>query len=116
MEMKTKKVELFIQAKKRNWEDKFSISVDTFEFKSDSHGVAITLDKKIIEIEVPELDEKALTLSHVEQIREQIKVEKAASYLRVARMEEHINSLMCLENNLQQADDVLSTLNTEVNE
>ncbi len=100
--MKTKKIELFIQARKYNWQENFKISVNLWEFKTDDKSIYITLDKKIIDIEIPELDEKLLTLAHVEQLRDQIKSEKAASYLRVIKMEDEINSLMCIENKVDE--------------
>jgi len=100
--MKTMQKELFIQAEKYSWEDKFSIGINTYERKSDNSEIAITLDKVTVNVEVPELDEKMLTLAQIEQTQEQIKAEKAASYLRVTKMEDHINSLMCLENNGEQ--------------
>lgn len=97
--MATKKVKLYIQAMKFNFEDSFEISVCTHQRDSNTNLTAIRLDTVEVNIEVPELDEKSLNLAQIEQVRDQIKSEKAESYLRVARMEEHINSLMCLENN-----------------
>lgn len=99
--MKTMKVELFVQAAKRVYEDNFSIVINACEFQSDEHGIYVTLDKKTIEIEIPELDDKMLTLTQIDQIKDQIKAEKAASYLRVINMEDRINNLMCLENKVE---------------
>lgn len=114
--MKTKQVELFIQARKYNWQESFEITINDHERESSQSAIFITLGKKIVNIELPTLDEKILTLAHVEQIRDQIAAEKAASYLRVTRMEDQINSLMYLENNFHNPDDILSTLDTTANE
>ena len=114
--MTTKKVKLYIQAEKSNLSEGSAIVINACEFRSDKWSTYITLNTIELDIEVPELDEKALTLAEIEQIRDKIKAEKADSYLRVVQMEEKINSLMCLESDLHTPAEVLSTLNTEVNE
>lgn len=101
--MKNIQVELFIQAEKRNHQDNFEIKVHRFNHKTDEYGVHITLDKVIVNVEIPEFDEKTLTLAHIEQIQGQIKAEKATHYLRVTNMEDQINSLMCLENKAEDS-------------
>ena len=102
IKMKTQQVELFIQATKYCWEEEFNIEVNTVEHKTETNSARpttyVTLDKKTVSVTTPEIDEKMLTLAYVEQIRQQIKAEKAASYLRVTQMEDQINSLMCIEN------------------
>jgi len=96
--MPTKKVKLYIQAKKYNWESEFNLCVDTMAFISDNNIVCVQLNSVEVDIEVPELDKKALTLAEIEQIRDHIKAEKANHYLRVTNLEDKINNLMCLEN------------------
>jgi HSP20 family molecular chaperone IbpA len=99
--MKTMQVELFIQAEKNSWQDNFEIKVNRYNHETDNSTVYVTLDKVIVNIEVPEIDENTLTLAHIEQIQGQIKAEKAAHYLRVTSMEDQINSMMCLENKVE---------------
>ena len=96
--MATQKVKLYIQARKSGWEDKFSLVIDTMAFESTETTLTVQLNTVELDIEVPELDEKMLSLAQVEQLRDQIKAEKAAHYLRVTGLEDKINSLMCLEN------------------
>lgn len=100
--MKTMQVELFIQAEKNSWQDNFEIKVNRYNHETDNSTVYVTLDRVIVNVKIPELDEKMLTLAQIEQIQGQIKAEKAAHYLRVTNMEDQINSMMCLENKAEQ--------------
>ena len=97
--MATQKVKLYIQARKFSNERFFTISIDTHKFDSDNYVTRVLLNTVELDIEIPELDEKTLTLAQIEQLRDQIKAEKAEHYLRVVGLEDKINSLMCLENN-----------------
>jgi len=99
MKKQIREVKLYIQAKKHSWQEEFEIEVNAIELDTDSSTIYLTLDTKVVHVGVPQIDEKTLTLAHIEQIHDQIKCEKANHYLRVTRMEDTINSLMCLENN-----------------
>jgi len=96
-----KQVTLYIQAKKRSYGHEFEIEVDTMEFESDQYTTYVTLDTQTVNVEIPEFDEKVLVLAEVEQLKAAIKSKKAAHYLEVTAIEEKINSLMCLENQVQ---------------
>lgn len=74
--MKTQQVELFIQASKYTWEENFVIEVNQHNHVTDKTSIYIPLGKVIVNVEVPELDEKTLTLAHIEQIQGQIKLKK----------------------------------------
>lgn len=95
--METKEVKLYVQAVKYSWKDNFEIDISTMKRSTDTATTAIQLSEVTVEIEIPNIYQNHLNLSHVEQLREAIKTEHADSYARITAIEEKIQSLLCIE-------------------
>jgi len=98
--MKTQKVTLHISAQKYTWDNEFKITIDMYKCKSDDTCVVVQLDTQEVEIPVPEIDEKALTLVQIEHLKTSIEKEKTDSYKRILGIEDAISKLQCIENTI----------------
>ena len=97
MKNEKRKVKLYIQAEKWNHSNNFEIKVNTFKSQTSEHYVIVDLSEVEIDIEIPSVDDKQLTLEEVKQLKAMIVKEKAQSYARVTSIEEKIQSLLSLE-------------------
>jgi hypothetical protein len=97
MNMETKEVKLYVQAVKWSWERDFKINVSTYQKTTEVDRVVIDLSEVLIDVPVPTVDHKQLTLAEVEKLKETIKTERADSYARITAIEEKIQSLLCIE-------------------
>jgi len=95
--MKTQQVTLYISAQKYTWDNEFKISIDIFKCGSSDSCVIVQLDTQEVEIPVPEIDEKALTLVQIEHLKASIKKEKVDSHMRILGIEDAISKLQCIE-------------------
>lgn len=97
--MKTtkQKITVYTQAYKYAWQNDFTISNQFFKDKTDDNKIVIDLCEQEIEIDVPDLDVKALTQEHVNQLQEQIEQEKQNSFMKVKRLEDKVKMLLCIE-------------------
>ena len=96
----TQKVKLYVMAVKDRWKNEFRILVDTDDrtnWTHDTSTIHILLSEVEIEVPVPELNQKQLTLMEVDQLKEVIQKEKADSHVRITAIEEKIQSLLCIE-------------------
>jgi len=99
--MKTtkKKIIIYIQAYKYDFQDGFTISNQFFKDTTSDNRIVIDLYEQEVEIDIPDLDVKALTQEHVNQLQEQIEQEKQNSFMKVKHLEDKVKMLLCIENN-----------------
>jgi hypothetical protein len=97
MNMETKEVKLYVQAVKWSWEKDFKIGVGICQGKSDKDRCVVDLSEVTVDVQIPTVDHKQLTLAEVEQLHAIIKTERADSYARITAIEEKIQSLLCIE-------------------
>ena len=97
--MKTtkQKITVYTQAYKYDWQNDFTISNQFFKDKTDDNKIVIDLCEQEVEIDMPDLDVKALTQEHVNQLQEQIEQEKQNSFMKVKRLEDKVKMLLCIE-------------------
>ena len=95
--MKTKEVKLYVQAVKWSSSRVFKIEVSAHQQKTCDYMVVVDLSEVLVEVPMPSVDNKQLTLAEVEQLRGKIKTERANSYARITAIEEKIQSLLCIE-------------------
>ena len=96
-EMKTKEVKLYVQAVKYNWQKEFVIDVRDYKTESSPEQVVVHLSEVKVEVQIPDIDEKRLTLEEVKQLEQAITEEDNASYARIKAIKEKIQSLLCIE-------------------
>ncbi len=98
--MKTKVI-LYIQAVK--WvcdfgDNAFNISVTSYKRESDENHIVIDIDEQEVEIDVPEVSQKDLTIAHIEQLKG-IKVKfQAEAHMKIKSIDEQIENLLSIEN------------------
>ena len=97
MKHEMKKVKLYVQAVKWDWDDEFKIQVNSFHPVSSDNCIFVDLSEVEIEIEVPLVNEKQLQMEEIKHLQSIIEKEKADSYVRVTAIEEKIQSLLSLE-------------------
>ena len=98
MKMETKEVKLYVQAVAWNHSSNgFEIEVCTFKRESCESRVIVDLSEITVDVQIPTVDHKQLTLAQVERLKEVIKTERANSYARITAIEEKIQSLLCIE-------------------
>lgn len=93
------KLNLYTYARK--WKD-FAGAPEIFispfnSHKSDAAHTYVLLQTTEVEVPDIEIDIKAFTIAQIEQLQDEVRTEKAESYLRVVKLKETIQSLMCLE-------------------
>lgn len=97
--MKTKEVKLYVQAFKWHHRNTWDIRIDSSAFDSCDSRTVIQISEVTVEVEIPDINEKQLTLEEVKQLREFINKEQANSYMRIKAVEERIQSLLAIEHN-----------------
>jgi hypothetical protein len=95
--MKTKEVKLYVQAVKWQSSTKWEIEIASVPFSSCDFRTVVQLSEVTVEVQIPDIDEKQLTLEEVKQLEQAITQEKNESYVRVKAIEEKIQSLLALD-------------------
>ena len=95
--METKEVKLYVMAAKHSFEINFHTVISTSKWATDEQTTVLLLSEVTVDVEIPDIDEKRLTLEEVKQLENKIKEEKDASYIRITAIEEKIQSLLCIE-------------------
>ena len=95
------KVKLYIQASK--WTafgdgEKFNVEINAHKRKSDGSEIVIDLEEVEIDIDVPDICQKELTLAHANQLRCVKTKLKADTEIKLQSLDEQIESLLALEN------------------
>ena len=97
MKRQPRKLTLYIRAEKPCYGSEFEITVSSYMSESDRYSTVIPLETVEVEVNVPVLDIKTLTLKEIEQLQELIQKEKNESHMRVNAIKEKIQNLQCLE-------------------
>ena len=97
--MKTEKktVTLYVHAKKFNWDNVWDYDIHTFVRTTDTTQMFELLKEINLEIEVPVIDQKSMSLQEIEQLRDQIKKVDAEAQMQKNAIEERIQSLLAIE-------------------
>ena len=95
--METKEVKLYVMATKHSLDRSFQTVISTSRWTTDDHTTVVLLSEVTIDVKIPDINEKRITLEAVRQLEDKIKEEKTASYVRVKAIEEKIQSLLCIE-------------------
>ena len=97
MKTEKKNITLYIQATKFEWEKVWNYDIQTFVRKTDTNQMFELLKEINLEIDVPVIDQKSMSLQEIEQLRDQIKKVDAEAQMQKNAIEERIQSLLAIE-------------------
>jgi len=96
------KVKLYIQAEKFSFESEFRTCVNAFKMESRESNVVIDIGEVEVDVDIPELSQKELTLAHVEQLKGIKKSIQAECNAKIVSIDNHIANLLALTNGEEQ--------------
>lgn len=98
--MKTK---LYCYYYKWNWDTEYVFGVsNSYAPQNSDNRIVIPLCEREVDIDLPEVDNKTLTLAEVERLQQQIQKEQAESHKRIVDLQDRINSLLAIESSVKK--------------